>query len=564
MHYLNSIFLPDKPFAVISIVVGGLGLFLYGINSMSESLKKLAGNKLKTLVAKATGTVFKGILTGTVVTFLIQSSSATTVIVVGLITAGLMTFKQSIGVMMGANIGTTVTAFLIGLNISQYSFLILAFGAILLLFFQGKKIKETGNLIFGFAVIFIGLELMSLGLEPLAEKPWFEATMISLSKYPLLGVLVGTGLTALIQSSSASIGVLQQIFSTGAISLQAALPILLGCNIGTTITALLTAISGSREAKQSALFHVFFNLLGTIIFLILLKPYTGLFSWAETRFLGASNKMTIAFAHIFFNAVTTLLILFVYKQIQKLIEKIIPVKGTIYTELADKLNEDLLISSPVLALESAKTRILEMGDFALHMLYATKNYLNEENEKHYLECLNLEEKVDYYDHAIHDYLLKIRSEGLNGKVIITQAVLMDTLHDLERIADHCVNLVEFFKTRYEMKAERFPHFTDNINYFLDRVTEQVADSISCFKTGNKELAKKIVIAEAEIDKLERKYRQEQLATIGNGIVSASDVFFADILSNLERISDHCDNIAKNVIDPHYLSQEITKAKVYYD
>ncbi|HEY8396054.1 MAG TPA: Na/Pi symporter, partial [Bacilli bacterium] len=230
MHYLNSIFLPDKPFAVISIVVGGLGLFLYGINSMSESLKKLAGNKLKTLVAKATGTVFKGILTGTVVTFLIQSSSATTVIVVGLITAGLMTFKQSIGVMMGANIGTTVTAFLIGLNISQYSFLILAFGAILLLFFQGKKIKETGNLIFGFAVIFIGLELMSLGLEPLAEKPWFEATMISLSKYPLLGVLVGTGLTALIQSSSASIGVLQQIFSTGAISLQAALPILLGCN----------------------------------------------------------------------------------------------------------------------------------------------------------------------------------------------------------------------------------------------------------------------------------------------------------------------------------------------
>ena len=200
MHYFNSIFIPDSTFAIISIVAGGLGLFLYGINLMSESLKALAGSRMKALIAKATGTLFKGILTGAAVTCLIQSSSATTVIVIGLISAGLMTFRQAIGVMMGANIGTTVTAFLIGLNVSDYSFLILVIGSVLLLFFQRKKVNQLGQTIFGFAALFVGLELMSLGLEPLADKPWFEASMISLSNYPILGVLVGTGLTALVQS----------------------------------------------------------------------------------------------------------------------------------------------------------------------------------------------------------------------------------------------------------------------------------------------------------------------------------------------------------------------------
>ncbi|MDD3999406.1 MAG: Na/Pi symporter, partial [Bacilli bacterium] len=274
MHYFNSIFVPDNTFAIISIVAGGLGLFLYGITLMSESLKRLAGNRLKTLIAKATSTIFRGILTGTVVTCLIQSSSATTVIVIGLISAGLMSLKQAIGVMMGANIGTTITAFLIGLNISKYSLMIMAIGAIILLFFERKRIHEVGRAIFGFAALFVGLELMGLGLEPLSKMVWFETSMTSMSSFPLLGVLVGAGLTALIQSSSASIGVLQQIFSSGAIGLKAALPVLLGCNIGTTITATLSSLSGTRESKQAALFHLFFNLIGTIIFLIFLTPYT--------------------------------------------------------------------------------------------------------------------------------------------------------------------------------------------------------------------------------------------------------------------------------------------------
>lgn len=559
---LNSIFIPDTTFAIVSIVTGGLGLFLYGINLMSDSLKKLAGSRMKALIAKATGTLFKGILTGAAVTCLIQSSSATTVIVVGLISAGLMTFRQSIGVMMGANIGTTVTSFLIGLKVSNYSFLLLALGAVLYLFFKSKKLRESGTLIFGFAILFVGLELMSLGLEPLTEKAWFEGAMVSLSRHPLLGVLVGSGLTALIQSSSASIGVLQQIFATGAISLEAALPILLGCNIGTTVTALLSSLGASREARKSALFHLFFNFFGTVAFLILLTPYTKLFQWAEI-FLGENNKLTIAFAHIFFNALTTILFLFIYRYLEKLIGRIISGKAA-PSELVEKLNESLLEKSPVLALESAKTQIMEMGGFTLDMLVSVKTYFNEDNEKLYQTVLDNEEKVDYYNHVIHDYLLKVRAEEANGKVAVTQAVLMDALQDLERIADHCVNLAEFFNSRYEMKAENLPFYSERINHFLDRLTGQVQDTLQCFKTENKEIARKVVLSEGEIDKLERKYRQEHLSVIGQSGAGAADVFFADILSNLERISDHCDNIARNIIDPHYLSQEITKGKVFND
>jgi phosphate:Na+ symporter len=564
MHYFFSIFVPDNTFSIISIVLGGLGLFLYGITLMSDSLKQLAGNKLKSLIAKATGTLFKGILTGTIVTCIIQSSSATTVIVIGLISAGLMSFKQGIGVMMGANIGTTITAFLIGLNISKYSFIILAIGVIILLFFERKRINELGKTIFGFAALFVGLELMGLGLEPISGMSWFEEVMTSMSRYPLLGVLVGTGLTSLTQSSSASIGVLQQIFSTGAISLKAALPVLLGCNIGTTVTALLSSISATREAKQAALFHLFFNIFGTVAFLIFLSAYTSLFSWTESRFLGINNKLTIAFAHIFFNTITTIIVVLISKYFIKFIQMILPLKTDIFTDLVDKLNEDLLVSSPVLALESAKKGVIEMGNFSLQMAISAKTYFNDNDEKHFDQCLDLEEKVDYYDHKIHDYLLKLRSENLSEKGVITQAVLMDTLGDFERIADHSVNIVEFFKSRYEMNVENLPDFTENINHFLDRIITQISDAILCFETGNLSIAKKVVLAESEIDKLERKYRREQLATIGSGIVNANDVFFADILSNLERISDHCDNIASNIIDPHYMSKEITKGKTYLD
>ena len=550
-----SIFDPETIKDIIFVVFGGLGIFLYGIDLMSSSLKTLAGNKLKLLVEKATSTPLMGILTGMIVTVLIQSSSATTVIVIGLISAGLMTLKQSLGVLMGANIGTTITSFLIGLNISAYAFPIVAIGAILVLFFTARKLRLSGNIILGFGLLFVGLELISLGLKPLSKMAWFESSMISMSTYPILGVLVGTGLTTLVQSSSASIGVLQQIFSTGAINLNAALPILLGCNIGTTITALLASLSGTTEAKQASIFHLFFNLFGAIIFIIFLTPYTNLFLWVENRFLGINNKLTIAFAHILFNMVTTIVVIFLVKYFMLFIQKILPIKKDSMMLLVDKLNIDLIESSPILALESAKGTVYAMGEIILEMFQITNKYKDENNSEYFNLVMDLEDKVDYYDHKIHDYLMEMQSVNLSSKETTSQVILLDTIQDFERIADHCVNLVEFYQSRYELDCIASEAMSKNITTFFDKVLEQTTNAVNCFKTNNRDLAKEVVILEKEIDTLERLYRRAQLFEKHENYDNCNDMHFVDILSNLERISDHCHNIAENVINPHYMSRE---------
>ena len=272
MHIL-SIFEPQSTILIIFTILGGLGLFLFGIDYMSSSLKSLSGNRLKVLIEKTTNNLFRGILTGFTVTVLVQSSSASTVIIIGLIAAGFMTLKQATSVLIGANLGSTATAFIIGLNVSDYSLAFVAIGALTLIFISRKKIQLSGGIIFGFGILFIGLELMSLGLKPITEQPWFANAMTTMSDSKILGVLVGTGLTALIQSSGASIGILQQIFSNGNISLAGALAFLIGSNIGTTITTILASVKSSKEAKQASLFHFLFNLIGTIAVVILFSPY---------------------------------------------------------------------------------------------------------------------------------------------------------------------------------------------------------------------------------------------------------------------------------------------------
>lgn len=560
-----SIFEPENTYQTVLVILGGLGIFLYGINLMSSSLKSLAGERLKVLVKKATGTTLKGILTGLGVTVLIQSSSATTVIVIGLISAGLMTLKQSIGVMMGANIGTTVTAFLIGLKIADYTFIIIVIGAILALFFVNRKFRLSGEIILGFGLLFAGLELMSLGLNPISQQDWFKDTMITLSHQPILGVLVGTGLTALVQSSSAAIGVLQGIFATpgSSVTLNAALPILLGCNIGTTITALLASLSGTTESKQAAIFHLMFNLFGTIIFLIFLSPYTNLIHLFETKFLGYHQKITIAFAHIIFNFITTLLVFFLIKYFIMFIHKVLPLKKDAMMTLVDKLNEDLIETSPVLAIESAKASVFEMADFTLDMVQTARKFQNINDENLYKHVLEVEDKVDYYDYKIHDYLMEMQSADLSLAQSTTQVILLDTIKDFERIADHCVNLVEFYKNRYSLNREIVGEMSENLNDFFDKIVTQVTNAVSSFKNKNKELAKGIIKLENEIDQLERKYRRAQLLEAGTSslAISQNDIHFVDILSNLERISDHCNNIAENVIDPHYLSKERLNANI---
>ena len=554
MNFL-SVFSPTSTFAIIITVLGGLGLFLYGIEYMSISLKNLSGSKLKMLVAKATNNIFVGILTGLAVTVLIQSSSATTVIVIGLISAGVMTLKQAIGVMMGANIGTTVTAFLIGLNVNDYALLFIAIGAMIVLFISTKKIRLTGGIILGFGLLFLGLEIMSLGLEPLTAKDWFKDAMVSLSESSGLGVLVGTFLTVLVQSSSASIGVLQQVFSDGSLALPGALAVLLGCNIGTTITAILASLKAPREAKQASLFHLLFNLFGTIFFLIFFKYYVNIMEMFENQFLGANNKFTIAIAHIIFNTFTTIVVLFLVKYFVILIGKLLPAKKEKVTSVTEKLNYDLIESSPVLALENTKSVVIEMGEIALEMVRIARDYQINDNDFDFDEIARLELKINYYDYSVHDYLIEFQSPELSQKSKVTQIILLDTIRDFERIADHAVNLSDFYKNRYEMSCPLTGTVLDSLNHYFDLVYGQVQDAINCIKNEDKKLAIRIMEVENEVDELERVYRRNQLINKNEHIDDCNDIHYVDILSNLERISDHCNNIAQNVIDPHYLSKK---------
>lgn len=554
MNYL-SIFNPSSTIAIIITVLGGLGMFLYGIEYMSVSLKSLSGNKLKMLVAKATNNIFVGVFTGAVVTVLMQSSSATTVIVIGLISAGVMTLKQAVGVMMGANIGTTVTAFLIGLKVNDYSLLFVALGAMLVVFITTKKAKYAGGIVLGFGLLFIGLELMSIGLEPLTNKPWFQSAMISLSESSILGVLVGTALTVIVQSSSATIGILQQIFADGNIALPGALAVLLGCNIGTTITAILASLKAPREAKQASLFHLMFNLFGTILFLIFFRAYHSTIQFFEDAFLGAENKFTIAFAHIVFNIITTILVIFIAKYFVALLDKLLPSKKPLVTSVTEKLNYDLIKSSPVLALENTKLIVLEMGDIALQMVAIARAYQDVDSDAKFDEIAQLENKIDYYDHSIHDYLMEMQSTDLSIKQKQFQITLLDTIRDFERIADHAVNLSDFYKNRYELSCPLAGNVKESLSHYFDLVLGQVQDAINCFKNNDLKLAGKIIETEKEIDDLEKMYRRNQLMNKNNAIDDCNDIHFVDILSNLERISDHCNNIAENIIDPHYLSRK---------
>lgn len=552
MHTL-SIFSPTSTFAIFITVLGGLGLFLYGIDYMSSSLKNLSGSKLKMLVGKATNNIFTGLLTGILITVLIQSSSATTVIVIGLISAGIMTLKQAIGVMMGANIGTTVTAFLIGLKISDYSLLFVGIGAIMIMFFSAKRSIYLGGIFLGFGILFIGLELMSVGLEPLTNEAWFKTAMVSLSENSVLGVLVGTVLTTIVQSSSASVGVLQQVFANGNIALPGALAVLLGCNVGTTITAILASLKSSREAKQASLFHLLFNIFGTVTFLIFFKYYVSIISYFEKQFLGINNKLTIAFAHIFFNIVITIIVLFIVKYFVILIEKILPVNKQNGNTIFDKLSYDLLESSPVLALENTKAIVIEMGEVVQNMVNTARKYQTTDDSSFYDSIASLEIKIDYYDHSIHDYLMELQSYTLTQKNKQTQILLLDTIRDFERIADHAVNLSEFYKARYDLNCPLTGNVLESLNHYFTIVSNQVNDAINCFKNNDKKLAKVVIEVEEEVDKLEKTYRRAQL--INKDEEECNDIHFVDILSNLERISDHCNNIAENIIDPHYLSKE---------
>ncbi|RJX25252.1 MAG: Na/Pi cotransporter family protein [Acholeplasma sp.] len=545
-------------------VFGGLALFLFGINLMSDSLKAAAGTKLKTIIEKSTNTPLKGILVGLLLTMLIQSSSGTTALTIGLLRAGLMTLPQSVGIIMGANIGTTVTAFIIGLPIAKFGYIFLGVGVIMT-FIGRKRVHHIGGVLAGLGMLFVGLEVMSSGLKPLASTPEAEQMFQTFSQNWFLGTVFGTIFTAIVQSSSAAIGILEKLYALNAegietITLSGAIPILLGANIGTTITAFLASIGGNTESKRAAFIHVLFNVLMTVVFLILLVPYRTFIIWFEARFLTRYSMLSIAFAHAFQNTAMTVILFFFIKQMITAAKFVVKDK-TVKHLPVEIFDEKLINESPTLALEVAKRGILSMGAVIQEYFDIVKSYSFKEDMKLVEEGYTHEMITDTYDQKLHDYLIKISMAGLEMSDSAKLSRDLDTIKDFERIGDHLTNVLEFFQERYAESQMLSEEGKLDLTQMYAVLGQMLKDTLESFKNQDIELAKQVVKTEDFVDELEEKFRYRYIERLKNQqITFVKAANFADILANLERIGDHLMNIVSSVIEPMYVPQSIIVPK----
>lgn len=528
--------------------LGGLGLFLFSIKFMGDGLQKSAGNRLRTILDRFTTNPFMGILAGIFVTVLIQSSSGTTVITVGLVSAGLMTLRQAIGVIMGANIGTTVTAFIIGIDIGEYAYPILLMGSVMLFFFKAAKVQNIGQILFGFGGLFIGLDLMSSGLAPLRHLPVFTSLIVEMSHSPILSVIVGTVFTLIVQSSSATIGILQGLYAENLISLEAALPVLFGDNIGTTITAVLAAIGASIVAKRAAAVHVLFNVVGTIIFLILLGPFTHFMIWI-TGMLHLEPKMQIAFAHGTFNVANTLIQLPFIGLWAYLVTKLLPEREKKSDKIALYLDETLIEKSPTIAIGQAKKEVIHMGNMGLDSLKAALSYLKTNNPEDAKLSEILEKNINVLDEEITKYLVKIFPHSITPRDSNELQAMLNLVCDIERIGDHSENIIEQINFMNERNIELSELARNEVYEMFELTIRSVALSIEALDKGDLSKARRVYELEDEIDEMERYLRKQHIHRLNHGDCTAkSGLTYTDLLSNLERIGDHAHNIAEMMFE----------------
>lgn len=548
-------------------VLGGLGLFLYGINQMGDSLKAIAGDRLKVFVEKTTNTPLKGILVGALVTALIQSSSGTTALTVGLVRAGLMSFPQAVGVIMGANIGTTITSFIIGLNIERFALIFVGIGALVIFFIKNEKVQEIGKIVFGFGLLFFGLKLMGDALGTILDAYEEQATQAFafLSKYPILGLLIGTLLTALVQSSSATIGILQTLYAQGSIAIFGAIPILLGCNIGTTITACLACVGGGVQAKRTAMVHAMFNVVGALLFMALLWPFAKFIELLESSMLsgmGSHPPMSIALAHVIFNFVTTFILFFFIPLMVKLATKVIKEKpDENQTILEELLDYTLIEKSPTLALSFAKKSIDYMCKCVLEFVTIAKNFSFEKDKTSIPRGKEIEETINCLDKRIHDYLIKLTIADLNETNSHLLAIYLDTIKDLERIGDHCTNLLEFFDERYETDKVLSEDGTQDLAQIYGVLLQMLDLTLSSFMEWNVDKAKLVNDYEEQVDKMEAVFHQRHVHRINSGACSYLNAdHYVEVLVNIERIGDHLKNISDYILnDDHSLTLDNSEA-----
>ena len=550
-------------FHVLSLI-GGLCLFLFGMNVMGEALEKRAGGSLKILLGKLTSNKMMGFVTGLAVTAVIQSSSATTVMVVGFVNSGLMSLRQAVHVIMGANVGTTVTAWILSLSgiessnlfvsllkPSSFTPVLALIGIILYMTGKNGKKKDTGMILLGFATLMFGMETMSGAVSVLRDVPEFQQLLVTFSN-PVLGVLAGALLTAIIQSSSASVGILQALASTGQVTFGAAVPIIMGQNIGTCVTAMLSSIGANKNARRAAVVHLSFNVIGTAVWLAVFCLIRGLLH--VPLFERTATQFGIAVCHSVFNVLCTLLLLPMTGWLEKLACRLIP--DARQDEQVATLDERLM-GTPAVAISRCRSVTMEMAQVSAAALKTSLDMLQQYNPEAAQSIRSQETEADHYEDILGTYLVKMGTRAMSAADSTESAKLLHVIGDFERISDHAVNILESAEEIREKNIQFSREATRELKIITAAVEEIVTLAVTAFRTGDLAMAQQVEPLEEVIDTLKEQLRSRHIIRMQNGECSiAAGFVWSDLLTNLERVSDHCSNIAGCILEMAHASLDL--------
>lgn len=525
-------------------LVGGLGLFLFGMFYMGDGLQKAAGSKMKDILAALTKNKFMGVLVGALVTGVIQSSSATTVMVVGFVNAGLMNLNQAVGIIMGANIGTTVTAFLVSLNITKVATFMVGVGAGIFLLAKKRRVKNVAEVIIGFGILFVGMDLMKTAMEPLQSNPEFTGLMTKFDN-PFLGIIVGFVMTAILQSSSATTGLLIAVASTGIMSFDQAFPIIFGQNIGTCVTALMASIGANNTAKRAAVIHLLFNITGTFIFIIFLRNPV---SWIIYELVPVNVPRQIAAGHIFFNLLNVV-VLFPFSNLLVKASELIVRKDGRETESVTKYIDDRILATHSIALIQSAKEVLHLGNIVIAQFEAAKKAFIENKEELVYEIFEHEQKVNKLQKEILEYLVKLDKFSLTNTEKDKLFVMLNATSDIERAGDHIDNIGELLLYKIESKADFSEEATLEITDMFDLTMKAYKTSLNALADAKEDDLNAVVKYEEEIDKMYKALRKNHIDRLNKHICSPNaGIVFLDMISNLERVGDHSLNIAEYIME----------------
>ncbi len=557
-------------------MVGGLALFLFGMHVLSEGLEKVSGGKLEKILENLTSNRFKAVLLGAGVTAVIQSSSATTVMVVGFVNSGIMKLSQAIGIIMGANIGTTATSWILSLTgiegsnffikmLKPMSFspILAMIGIVFIMFLKNEKKKDLGMIFVGFAVLMYGMDAMSDAVAPLKDVPEF-ANLFVMFKNPILGMIVGALVTAIIQSSSASIGILQALCATGSISYAAALPIIMGQNIGTCITAMMSSVGTTKNARRAAVVHLLFNLIGTIIFM---TGFYAIHAVVNFAFLeNAANETGIAVIHTAFNVVATLILLPLAGVLEKLSLMIVKKDEEEERQEAEQAAfvrmDERFLNTPAFALEQVNTYAVKMAEITKESLDQAIQLFFKYDKDIAKEIQRKEQLVDRYDDEIDSYLVKLSGKNLSVKDTRKLNMIQHSIGDFERISDHALNLVEAAKEMHKKEQSFSAKALEELHIFSKAIADIVALSVSIFENEDAVAARQIEPFEEAIDVIQKEMKKRHTKRLRKGKCTVEMGFvLSDVTNNYERIADHCSNIAISIMQ---LEEDDTLAHEYVD